>query len=52
LNDLIQRGCRVDLLDCWSGDENKDVVALDVSLAQVPADRFRMFEGHLFNLTP
>jgi hypothetical protein len=52
LNDLIQRGCRVDLLDCWSGDENTDAVALDVSLSQVPADRFRMFEGYLFNLTP
>ena len=52
LNNLIQRGYRVDLLDCWSGDENKDVVALDVSLSQVSADHFRMFEGHLFNLTP
>lgn len=52
LNDLVQRGCRVDLLDCWSGDENENPMPLDVSLSRVPADHFRMFEGRLFNLTP
>lgn len=50
LNDLVQRGCQVDLLDCWSGDEDEDAVCLDVSLSQVPVGQFRMFEGHLFNL--
>ena len=51
LKDMVQRGYQVELLDCWSGDENKEASTLDVSLSQVPADRFRMFEGHLFTLT-
>jgi hypothetical protein len=51
LNGLIQRGYRVDLLDCWSGDEKNAAVVLNVSLSQVPVDHFRMFEGHLFNLS-
>lgn len=52
LNDLVQRGHQVELLDCWSGDEDKDAVPLDVSLADVSVDRFRLFEGHLFKLKP
>jgi hypothetical protein len=50
LKDIVQRGCQVELLDSWSGDEDKDALPLDVSLSVVPADHFRMFEGHLFTL--
>ena len=52
LNDLIQRGHQVEVLDCWSGDENADAISLDVSLSEVAADRFRLFQGHVFTLKP
>jgi len=58
LKDMVQRGHNLELLDCWIGDEDegedededKGTVVLDVSLSQVPADCFRVFEGHLFSL--
>jgi hypothetical protein len=52
LSELVQRGHHVELIDCWSGDEDKDGVPLEVSLTEVSAERFRLFEGHLFNLKP
>lgn len=52
LTEIVQRGHQVEVLDCWSGDEDKDAVALDVSLKEVPVDHFRLFEGYVFNLKP
>jgi hypothetical protein len=51
LKDLVQRGHQVEVLDCWSGDEGAAFVPLVVSLSQVPAGHFRLFEGHVFTLT-
>ena len=50
LRDLVDHGHRVELLDCWSEEEDRAAVPLDVSLSQVPPDAFRLFEGHLFKL--
>lgn len=52
LTNMVQRGCPVDLLDCWSSDEEEVAVSLDISIREVPANHFRMSEGHLFNLKP
>ena len=52
LQELVLRGHRVELLDCWSGDENEGAEPLDVSLSQISRERFRLFEGHLFALKP
>jgi hypothetical protein len=52
LRALVERGHRVQVLDCWSSTEDLDPVPLDVSLSQVPAGHFRLFEGHLFTLKP
>lgn len=52
LRGIVQRGRQVDLLDCWSGDEEEDAVALDVSLTVVPVEHFRLFEGYVFTMKP
>lgn len=52
LKEIVQRGHHVEVLDCWSGDEEENAIARDVSLTEVPVDRFRLFEGHLFTLRP
>ncbi len=52
LKEIVERGYRVEVLDCWSGDEDKEPERRDVSLSQVPADHFRLFEGYLFTPTP
>ena len=52
LKEMVQQGHHVEVLDCWSGDEEKDAVVLDVSLSEVPVDHFRLFEGYLFMLKP
>ncbi len=52
LKAIVERGHHVEVLDCWSGTEDVDPVPLDVSLSQVPAEHFRLFEGHLFTLKP
>jgi len=52
LKAIVERGHRVEVLDCWSGHEDEDPVALDVSLTDVSADQFRLLEGRVFNLTP
>ena len=51
LKDLVLRGHQVDLIDCWSGDDGREPVPLVVSLSEVPAERYRLFEGHAFTLT-
>lgn len=52
LKSIVDRGFRVELLDCWSGDEDNDATTMDVSLSEVSRKRFRMFEGNLFRLRP
>jgi hypothetical protein len=52
LKEIVQRGHQVELLDCWSGAEDKNAVPLDVSFTEVPVDHFRLFEGYVFNLKP
>ena len=52
LKEMVRRGHQVEILDWWSGDEDKDAVPLDVSLSQIPADHFRLFEEHVFTLKP
>jgi hypothetical protein len=52
LKEIVQRGQQVEVLDCWSGDEEEAALALDVSLTEVPVEHFRLFEGHLFTLKP
>lgn len=52
LKHLVEHGHQVEVLDCWSGDEDREAVPLEVSLAKVPPAHFRLFEGHLFTLKP
>jgi len=52
LKDIVGRRHRVELLDCWSGDEEKEAKSIDVSFAEVPSGHFRLFEGYLFSLKP
>jgi len=52
LKDVVERGHGVELLDCWSGDEEKEAESIEVSLAEVPSGHFRLFEGYLFKLKP
>jgi hypothetical protein len=52
LKGMVQRGFQVELLDCWSGDEDRDALRMDASLSRISRDQFRMFEGYLFTLTP
>lgn len=51
LQDIVQREHRVQVLDCWNGNESEAPVALDVTLSEVPMEHFRLFEGYVFNLT-
>lgn len=50
LKEIVQRRYQVELLDCWSGDEDEDALFLDVSLTAVSSDHFRLFERHVFHL--
>jgi hypothetical protein len=52
LKEIVQRGQQVEVLDCWIGDEEKEATVIGVSLAEVPVDHFRLFEGYLFALEP
>jgi hypothetical protein len=52
LKEMVERGCRVEVLDCWSGKEDREPERRDVSLSQVSADQFRLFEGYVFALRP
>lgn len=49
---IVLRGHEVELLDCWSGDEDRDAEPLDVPLSQISLEQFRLFEGHVFTLKP
>ena len=51
LESLLVSGHQLDLLALWEGAEPKDVTTLNVSLSDVPAEAFRMFENHRFRLT-
>ncbi|MGD9612391.1 MAG: hypothetical protein AB7V22_05755 [Kiritimatiellia bacterium] len=50
LAEIVGRGGQVDLADTWCGEETRSLQPREVSLSQVPADRFRLFEGWLFTL--
>lgn len=52
LRGIVQRGYQVQLLDCLDGDEDRGAQSLDVSVTEVSADHFRLFEGRVFNLKP
>jgi hypothetical protein len=52
LRAIVLRGHQVELLDCWSGDEDRDAEPLDVPLSQISLEQFRLFEGHVFTLRP
>ncbi|MBK8980612.1 MAG: hypothetical protein IPM29_32310 [Planctomycetes bacterium] len=47
---LVHAGHRVDVLDHWWGDAAAEFADLDVSLDQVDAESFRLFDKHRFRL--
>lgn len=47
---LLSSGYHVDLLDRWYGTPPENIMTLDVSLSNVPANAFRLFENHKFRL--
>jgi hypothetical protein len=51
LHDIVSSGYRLDLVDRWEGSRPEDITVLDISLDDVPATAFRMFEDHKFRLT-
>jgi hypothetical protein len=51
LVDVVKNGYCVDLVDCWSGSEAKDIQTLEVSLTNIPRDQFRFFGGVKFTLS-
>ena len=50
LNAIVARGHQLELIDCWSGDEEKEAETINVPMTEVPSGHFRLFEGHLFAL--
>ena len=50
LSSLLSSGYHVDLLDQWNGAQPADITILEVSLGEVPANAFRLFENHKFRL--
>ncbi len=50
LNDLLESGCQVDLVDRWEEAAPDDITTIKVSLDEVSEEAFRMFEGHKFKL--
>jgi hypothetical protein len=50
LSSLLSSGYHIDLLDRWDGAQPTDITTLDVSLNDVPATAFRLFENHKFRL--
>jgi hypothetical protein len=50
LDSLLTSGHQVDLLDRWEGSKPDDITTIDVSLEEVSARAFRMFEDHKFRL--
>ena len=52
LQDIVNRGFHLSLLDCWNGQENEVVSESEVSFSKVSADQFRLFEGCHFIFKP
>ena len=52
LAEILRCDGQVDLADVSIGEEIPLLQPLEVSLSEVSADRFRLFEGHLFTLRP
>ena len=50
LSSLLSSGYHVDLLDQWNGAQPVGITTLNVSLNDVPANAFRLFENHKFRL--
>ena len=50
LDSLLTSGHQVDLVDRWEGSKPGDITTIDVSLDDVLAQAFRMFENHKFRL--
>jgi hypothetical protein len=50
LSRIISSGFTLDLVDCWEGTRPEDITSLDVRLAEIPAESFRLFEGCRFNM--
>ncbi|NOT56370.1 MAG: hypothetical protein HOP18_17365 [Deltaproteobacteria bacterium] len=50
LTSLLSSGYQVNLLDRWYGAQPTDITTLNVSLGDVPANAFRLFENHKFRL--
>lgn len=50
LNDILESGHQLDLVDRWEGAEPDDITTVEVSLDEVSEAAFRMFEGHKFKL--
>jgi hypothetical protein len=50
LNDILESGYQVDLVDRWEGAEPSDITTVEVSLGEVSEAAFRMFEDHKFKL--
>ena len=50
LSSLLSSEYRVDLVDLWESPEPESVTTLDVSLDEVSATEFRLFENHKFIL--
>jgi hypothetical protein len=47
---LLSSGYHVDIVDLWQGTQPKDIITSDVSLDEISATEFRLFENHKFNL--
>lgn len=41
---LVSEGYKVDLVDCWNGDDYSQIETLQVKLSEVSRDAFRLFE--------
>jgi len=50
LNEILESGYQVDLVDRWEGAQPDDITTIEVSFDEVSEVAFRMFEGHKFNL--
>lgn len=52
LAEIVRGGGQVDLADVWIREGIQPLQPIEVSLSDVSADRFRLFEDHLFTLRP
>lgn len=50
LNDILESGHHLDLVDRWEGAEPDNITTVEVSLDEVSEAAFRMFENHKFKL--